>query len=78
MKNCVICFDKISNNNKITLSCNHIFHYNCIKIMITKRSRRCPLCRTKITWNIDKLNNIFNKQKPKIIRKSKRNNILSR
>lgn len=55
MLKCIICFDNIKNQNKITLSCNHTFHYNCIKTMIMKRSRKCPLCRKKITWNIKTL-----------------------
>ena len=61
--------------NKINLSCNHVFHHQCIKTMIIKRSRKCPLCRTKITWNIEKLNSIQSatrKQISKCIRKSKR------
>ena len=62
----------IQYKEKIKLSCNHIFHYHCFNTMIMKRSRCCPLCRTKITWNIEKLNKIFMEQKPKILRKSPR------
>ena len=77
MPNCIICFDSIQSKNKIKLSCNHIFHYNCIKTMIMKRSRCCPLCRRKIRWNVSTLNKIFTEQQPKILRKSPRKIMIS-
>ena len=45
---CVICLDKFELNEKITtLSCNHYYHYNCIKEW-TQKERSCPLCRLNI------------------------------
>lgn len=49
---CVICIEKIKECSKIQLKCNHIFHKECIIKCIRKRTRKCPLCRHKITWTI--------------------------
>ena len=63
---CVICFEEISDNNMIKLSCNHSFHKNCIIELVKKRNRKCPLCRNKITWTINSIiNNSFNRKKRK-------------
>ena len=54
MCECAICYEKL-NDNQITLSCNHIFHYDCIlnsykhsiiKPDRNKKIRICPYCRT--------------------------------
>tara|TARA_B100000902_G_C27257153_1_gene888508 strand:+ start:823 stop:1230 length:408 start_codon:yes stop_codon:yes gene_type:complete len=42
---CVICLDKYKNNDKIVqLSCNHIYHSDCIKGWFNQHTS-CPLCR---------------------------------
>ena len=48
---CVICTDKIIQKNCIALACAHTYHTSCIKTLIKKRLRKCPQCRTRITWN---------------------------
>ena len=55
MHECIICNENIINNNKIALTCCHLFHTNCIITMIQKRYRKCPICRTRITWTIPQL-----------------------
>ena len=41
---CVICQDKINYNSIIReLSCNHIFHLNCIDKWL-ETNKKCPLC----------------------------------
>ena len=43
---CSICFEPITNNNKITTLCKHSFHLNCFHSWSHKNS--CPNCRTKL------------------------------
>ena len=49
---CIICYENIKDSDKVALSCRHIFHTECIIELIRKRYRKCPLCRTRITWNV--------------------------
>ena len=49
---CVICTEIIEEKDKVALSCGHMFHTDCIIIMIKKRYRSCPLCTTKIIWTV--------------------------
>ena len=56
VKECVICYDKIQKKNVVFLECSHNFHTNCIITLVRKRNRKCPLCRTRIRWNIKQLN----------------------
>jgi hypothetical protein len=45
---CNICLDilnKDDNGIPVSLKCNHIFHNNCIKEWLTKKSIKCPMCR---------------------------------
>ncbi|KAI9470164.1 hypothetical protein BX667DRAFT_501669 [Coemansia mojavensis] len=42
---CVICLDKFNGDSLVRpLSCNHVFHSDCIDKWLLKRSCRCPLC----------------------------------
>ena len=52
---CIICNEKINNKDIICLECCHIFHINCIIMLIKKRTRKCPLCRHKIRWTITQI-----------------------
>ena len=64
---CIICFEKIEDDNNINLKCKHSFHKECIVTLIKKRNRKCPLCRNKITWNINSINTgIYKTKKRKI------------
>ena len=45
-QNCTICLEKI-NNKKIELSCNHIFHRDCLREWM-KQKPSCPVCRRDI------------------------------
>ena len=51
VKTCIICTDKIKQKYCVALACAHIYHISCVKTLIKKRSRKCPQCRTRITWN---------------------------
>ena len=45
---CPICMDKITSNNKKTLTCGHSLHYRCfIQYIFHKKNQfiECPLCR---------------------------------
>ena len=54
-KDCIICCDKIEIQNITYLSCGHPYHNECIINLVKKRIRKCPECRTKITWNVNQL-----------------------
>ena len=41
---CTICLDKIKNTDKKVLSCNHVFHKNCVDTWL-QETPNCPLCR---------------------------------
>ena len=55
MSCCAICIEKMSNKDLVVLECCHMFHTECIITLIKKRNRKCPLCRTRIKWNIPQL-----------------------
>ena len=68
-RECLICTDNIKEMNMVVLECCHVYHTNCVKMLIKKRTRKCPLCRTKIIWNLKQLdrhikltNEKFNKE----------------
>ena len=49
---CYICGESIDSMPSVTLSCNHIYHYECIyKTFLSNRYekhvRKCPLCTKK-------------------------------
>lgn len=46
--NCTICFTEISEEEKITLNCNHYFCNSCIQDWLDKGKNSCPLCRSDI------------------------------
>ena len=49
---CVICASGIKNKDLVALECCHMYHSKCVINLVEKRTRKCPLCRTKIMWNI--------------------------
>ncbi len=53
--NCIICFEEIELKDLTALSCGHMFHIDCIITLVKKRTRKCPLCRERITWNVPQL-----------------------
>jgi hypothetical protein len=49
---CSICINKI-NNKPSYLPCGHSFHSNCILNWLDYKMN-CPVCRTKLVWDIKK------------------------
>lgn len=47
---CIICQQSfIEQENIVNLnSCNHIFHYDCIKTLLTRFNTHCPTCRSDV------------------------------
>ena len=37
------------------LQCCHLFCSDCVIKLIRIRNRKCPVCRTKIVWNVPML-----------------------
>ena len=52
---CIICNENILEKDLIALSCCHIYHVDCVIKMIKMRYRKCPLCRTRIIWNVNQV-----------------------
>jgi len=50
---CLICWDPIE--NPLFLVCAHGFCKNCVIMLIRKRTRKCPICRTRISWTIPQI-----------------------
>lgn len=53
-ENCPICLDEFNNSSgnsveKISLSCNHIYHKGCIGEWVIKNNT-CPLCRQNLNF----------------------------
>ena len=46
--NCTICFNEISEDEKIILNCKHYFCNTCIQDWLDKKKYSCPLCRGDI------------------------------
>lgn len=44
---CIICLN--GTENITFLNCNHFFCLKCVLTLISKRSRKYPMCRTPIT-----------------------------
>lgn len=45
---CCICLDTLNSNKYLTvLSCNHVFHYTCLKRWHETKTT-CPICRENI------------------------------
>ena len=53
---CTICLDKIKNTDKKVLSCNHIFHKNCVDTWL-QETPNCPLCRRRQTSSMPVIEN---------------------
>ena len=45
---CSICLEYTDENDAHLNPCNHIFHMKCVKDMITKNIKKCPLCKRNI------------------------------
>ena len=46
---CRICLDKIDANDDVyLLSCEHIFHIQCLDRAINQKHKHCPICRQEI------------------------------
>ena len=45
-----------SEEDKVALQCCHLYHSECVKTLVKKRTRKCPICRTRITWNLEQIN----------------------
>lgn len=46
---CYVCLDNIDEGQNATkLSCEHIFHYDCLQDMVAHQHACCPLCRQDI------------------------------
>jgi len=46
--NCSICYNEISDLNKVVTKCNHVFHFSCLLKNFknnTSTGEQCPLCR---------------------------------
>ena len=61
---CSICLDYTDENDAHLNPCNHIFHMKCVKDMIAKNIKKCPLCKRNIlgikedpTFIVDSNNN---------------------
>lgn len=52
---CSICLEDVK--DPLALVCGHVICYNDVITLIQKRTRKCPICRTRITWTIPQLNN---------------------
>jgi hypothetical protein len=53
---CLICCDDFD-NNKTTLTCNHSFHYDCLKLSLKcsiKNKKECPYCLAPIASQLRK------------------------
>ena len=45
---CILC----DSTDLTALICGHILCSECIMTLVRLRNRKCPICRTRITWNI--------------------------
>jgi len=52
---CIICTDEIKRKNLTALVCGHMYHTNCVIKLVKKRTRKCPICRNRITWTVPQL-----------------------
>lgn len=49
VQQCPICISEIQVNQKISvLSCNHLFHLDCLCQWLSTHTKECPYCRTEI------------------------------
>ncbi|ORX71805.1 hypothetical protein DL89DRAFT_217853, partial [Linderina pennispora] len=46
---CVICLsDFKAGKILVTLPCSHVFHKDCVRTWLTKKSETCPLCKESV------------------------------
>jgi hypothetical protein len=57
-KDCSICLSSIDKNTEKELTCNHIFHDNCITEWL-KNKNSCPMCRAVVEIILPKTNIII-------------------
>ena len=51
---CSICFNNITDHNKVVTECNHIFHFTCLYKNFKNNpntGEQCPLCRKSFNTN---------------------------
>lgn len=58
LEQCTICFNSITEENRCTTECNHIFCKKCIDLWFDQGKNSCPLCRKKIDYFIHNSQNI--------------------
>ena len=52
-EDCSICLEPYQENDKIVqLTCNHIFHKNCIREWLQNKQNNCPLCRLPVGLSV--------------------------
>jgi hypothetical protein len=62
---CMICHFPIDENgNMVKLSCNHLYHHNCINYLVKNNIIICPYCQIKTNMNK------ITKSKPKLLKTS--------
>lgn len=48
-ENCPICLDKFNPDDTVKeITCNHVFHSECITEWLTKENYNCPVCRKEV------------------------------
>lgn len=52
---CSICYESFTNTKVFELKCEHVLHYDCLKLLIKSRNRKCPLCRHPIRYTVKQL-----------------------
>lgn len=60
---CKICGDD-QMNKPLYLPCAHGYCMSCVIMLIRKRTRKCPLCRHRITWNINQIKAAYPEYQP--------------
>lgn len=47
-RKCIICFEALDQNNKLTIGCGHAFHKSCVDQWSVKKHQNntiiCPVC----------------------------------
>ena len=55
---CKICYENME--FPLYLTCAHVFCKTCIEKCIKYRTRKCPVCRIRITWTISQMRLYYN------------------
>lgn len=61
MRECCLCYGFFENKCFFSLVCGHPFCIDCVKLLVKSRNRKCPLCKTKITWTLIMIEESFKK-----------------